>query len=129
VATIHIWVNNAGMFDDTPWQLAKSAGIALSRNYKSMFFCAQAAAPICWLKDGDDYQLASMAPKWPFQGTFHCSSSCRRGVKPCLAAELGLYGITVNAICPGPIDPLEMLKRPKPADAYRVTLTNGIGVS
>ncbi len=111
---IHIWVNNAGIFDDTPLtELSEARWDQVSNvNYKSMFLCAQLAAPHMLAQGwGRIINIASMAAKVAFPNEVaYCSTkSAVVGLTRALAVELGPRGITANAICPGPIY-TEMLK-------------------
>ncbi len=110
---IDIWVNNAGIFDDTPLEELSEArwDRVIDVNYKSMFLCCQLVAPLMKAQGwGRIVNLASMAAKVAFPNEVaYCSSkSAVVGLTRALAVELGPAGITVNAICPGPID-TEML--------------------
>jgi 3-oxoacyl-[acyl-carrier protein] reductase len=111
---IDIWVNNAGMFDNTPLgELAEERWDRIvAVNYKSMFLCSQLAAPYMLARGwGRIINLASMAAKVAFAAeTAYCSSKAAvLGLTRALAVELGPHGITANAICPGPIK-TEMLR-------------------
>lgn len=106
---LHVWVNNAGMFDDTPLLDLSEArwDRVIDVNYKSMYLCAQAAAPqMLAQRWGRIINIASMAAKVAFANeAAYCSSKAAvLGLSRALAVELGPHGITVNAICPGPID-------------------------
>jgi len=127
---IDIWVNNAGMFDNTPL-----AGLTEERwdrvvsvNYKSMFLCAQLAAPYMLARGwGRIVNIASMAAKIAFSAeAAYCSSKAAvLGLTRALAAELGPHGITANAVCPGPIQ-TAMLRNTYQnlADEHGVTLAD-----
>lgn len=111
---IDIWVNNAGMFDNTPLgELSEDRWDRIvAVNYKSMFLCSQLAAPYMLARGwGRIINLASMAAKVAFAAeTAYCSSKAAvLGLTRALAVELGSHGITANAICPGPIK-TEMLR-------------------
>ncbi len=111
---IDIWVNNAGIFDNTPLpDLQESTwDKVVDVNYKSMFLCAQLATPYMkacgW---GRIINIASMAAKvaFPDEVAYCSTKSAVLGLTRALGVELGPQGITVNAICPGPIQ-TEMLK-------------------
>jgi len=111
---IHIWVNNAGIFDDTPVTELSEArwDKVIDVNYKSMFLCTQVVTPhMLAQKWGRIINIASMAAKiaFPNEAAYCSSKAAVVGLSRALAVELGPHQITVNAICPGPID-TEMLK-------------------
>lgn len=125
---IHIWVNNAGIFDDTPLTELSEArwDQVIDVNYKSMFLCAQAVTPyMLSQKWGRIINIASMAAKvaFPNEAAYCSSKAAVVGLTRALAVELGPHQITVNAICPGPID-TEMLRHTYQnlADSYGVSL-------
>jgi NAD(P)-dependent dehydrogenase (short-subunit alcohol dehydrogenase family) len=102
---LDIWVNNAGMFDNTPLgELAEERWDRIvAVNYKSMFLCSQLAAPYMLARGwGRIINLASMAAKVAFAAeTAYCSSKAAvLGLTRALAVELGPHGITANAIAP-----------------------------
>lgn len=111
---LDIWVNNAGIFDDSPLtQLSEARwDQVININYKSMFLAAQLVAPHMAAQGwGRIINIASMAAKVAFPNEVaYCSSkSAVLGLTRALGVELAPQGITVNAICPGPIE-TEMLK-------------------
>ena len=111
---IHIWVNNAGIFDDSPLTELSEArwDQVVNVNYKSIFLASQLVAPHMTEQGwGRIINIASMAAKVAFPNEVaYCSSkSAVLGLTRALGVELGVQGITVNAICPGPIE-TEMLK-------------------
>ena len=125
---IHIWVNNAGIFDDTPLtELSEARWDQVSNvNYKSMFLCAQLVTPRMMAQRwGRLINIASMAAKVAFPNEVaYCSTkSAGVGLTRALGVELGPYGITANAICPGPIY-TDMLKSTHQslADRHNTTL-------
>jgi 3-oxoacyl-[acyl-carrier protein] reductase len=116
------------MFDDTPLLDLSEArwDRVIDVNYKSMYLCAQAAAPQMLAQGwGRIVNIASMAAKVAFANEVaYCSSKAAvLGLSRALAVELGPHGITVNAICPGPID-TDMLRHTYQnlATAYGVSL-------
>lgn len=105
---IDVWINNAGMFDNTPLDglTDERWDKVIAVNYRSMFLCAQLAAPYMLARGwGRFINIASMAAKIAFSDeTAYCSSKAAvLGLTRALAVELGPKGITANAICPGPI--------------------------
>lgn len=125
---IHIWVNNAGIFDNTPLtELSEARWDQVSDvNYKSMFLCAQLVAPHMLAQQwGRIINIASMAAKvaFPDEVAYCSTKSAVLGLTRALAVELGPHGITANAICPGPIY-TEMLKSTHQslADRHNTTL-------
>lgn len=124
---IHIWVNNAGIFDDTPLtELSEARWDRVSDvNYKSMFLCAQQVAPHMLAQQwGRLINIASMAAKvaFPNEAAYCSTKSAVVGLTRALAVELGPHGITANAICPGPIY-TDMLKSTHQALANRHNTT------
>lgn len=105
---IDIWVNNAGIFDNTATvELSEEKWDLISDiNYKSMFLIAQTVIPIMQKnKWGRFINLSSMAGKMAYSEEIaYCSTKAAvLGLTRALAVELGCHGITANAICPGPI--------------------------
>ncbi len=105
---LDILVNNAGI---TLWQDFFATDEAhwdatLDTNLKSVFFCTQAAAGIMreghW---GRVVNISSGASRSPFRRAtpYNASKGGMNILSLGLAAELGRYGITVNAVAPGAI--------------------------
>jgi len=112
---IDIWVNNAGIFDNTSTTaLSEESWDRISDiNYKAMFLCAQPVIPLMQKNGwGRFINLSSMAGKMAYSEEIaYCSTKAAvLGLTRALAVELGCHGITANAICPGPIQ-TEMLKK------------------
>ncbi|RPI88270.1 MAG: SDR family oxidoreductase [Chloroflexi bacterium] len=111
---LDIWVNNAGIFDNTPTvELSEELWNDVNNtNYTSMYWCAQAVIPYM-LKEGWGrfVNLSSMAGKmaYPKEIAYCSSKAAVLGLTRALAIEHGGSGITSNAICPGPIQ-TEMLR-------------------
>lgn len=125
---LDIWVNNAGIFDNTPLtKLSEERWDQVSNvNYKSMFLCAQLAAPpMLAQKWGRIINISSMAGKvaFPDEVAYCSTKSAVLGLTRALAVELGPHGITANAICPGPIY-TDMLRATHQslADQHHITL-------
>lgn len=125
---LDIWVNNAGMFDNTATvDLSVEVWDRMTAvNHKSMFLCAQAVAPHM-LKNrwGRFINMSSMAGKvaYPKEIAYCSTKAAVLGLTRALAVEFGPAGITVNAICPGPVQ-TEMLRNTYQAlaDEFNVTL-------
>ena len=106
---IDILVNNAGI---TLWQDFFATDEAhwdatLDTNLKGTFFCTQAAARR-WCRDqqwGRVVNISSGASKSAFKNAtpYNASKGGLNMLTVGLAAELGQYGITVNAVAPGAI--------------------------
>jgi NAD(P)-dependent dehydrogenase (short-subunit alcohol dehydrogenase family) len=104
-----IWVNNAGIFDNTSTlDLPEEVWDRVSDvNYKAMFLCSQAVAPHMLRRGwGRLIHLSSMAGKVAFAKEIaYCSTKAAvLGLNRALAVEFGPNGVTSNAICPGPIE-------------------------
>jgi 3-oxoacyl-[acyl-carrier protein] reductase len=105
---LDIWVNNAGVFDNTPTvELHEEQWDRVSDiNYKAMYLCAQAVIPHMIKKGwGRFVNMSSMAGKmaYPKEIAYCSTKSAVLGLTRALAIELGGKGVTANAICPGPI--------------------------
>jgi NAD(P)-dependent dehydrogenase (short-subunit alcohol dehydrogenase family) len=106
---VDIWVNNAGIFDNTSTlELSEDVWDRMSAvNYKAMFLCCQAAVPHMRRKGwGRIVNISSMAGKVAFAKEIaYCSTKAAvLGLTRALAVEFGPDGLTCNAVCPGPIE-------------------------
>jgi len=125
---IDIWVNNAGVFDNTATvDLSEELWDRVSDiNYKSMYLCAKAVIPHMVLRGwGRFINMSSMAGKmaYPKEIAYCSTKAAVLGLTRALAIELAPHGITANAICPGPIA-TDMLKSTHQtlAEEFGVTL-------
>jgi 3-oxoacyl-[acyl-carrier protein] reductase len=125
--TIDILVNNAGIYEVLPFEEISEAqwDRLLAVNLKGAFLCCQAVVPHMKRQGGGRIiNMASSAGKTG--GTLagaHYSVS-KAGLiclAKQLARELGLYGITVNAIAPGRIDtPMIHVASDEENEAFRL---------
>lgn len=125
---IDIWINNAGVFDNTPTlELSEDKwDWMVDINYKSMFLCAKAVLPYMLPQGwGRFVNTSSMAGKmaYPNEIGYLSTKAAVLGLTRSLAMDYGPKGITANAICPGPID-TQMLQKTHQmlADANNMTL-------
>lgn len=105
---IDIWVNNAGVYHSSAihempfseWQLA------LDVNLTGAMLCIQAVAPIMIAQgSGRIINLSSLAGMigFPSSVAYGTTKTAIIGLTRAAAVDLGPYGITVNALCPGSI--------------------------
>ena len=126
--SMDIWVNNAGVFDNTPTvELSEELWDHVSDiNYKAMYLCAQVAIPGMVKKGwGRFVNMSSMAGKmaYPKEIAYLSTKAAVLGLTRSLAIDLGPHGITANAICPGPIHTDMLINtHQKLADEFGVTL-------
>lgn len=128
--TIHILVNNAGIgssasprpvvdFDDAFWD--KTLTLNLTAPYK----LSKAVLPLMLQKKwGRIINIASINGKLPalHGAAYTASKHGLLGLTRTLALEVALDGITVNAMCPGPVK-TEMNERRVEYDAKRLGLS------
>ena len=107
---IDIFVNNAAICETTPIEdiTPDAWNRVLSVNLTGVFFCCQAVIPIMkQQRSGRILNMASIAGKAGGVGAGIHYSASKAGVicvTKVLARSLGAYGVTVNAIAPGPVD-------------------------
>ena len=107
---IDILVNNAGIRGPTApvTQYPLEEWEAVVRvNLTGPFLCCRAFAPAMQKKGwGRIINISSMAGKvpYPLRSAYAASKWGLIGLTLTLALELGPCGITVNAVCPGPVD-------------------------
>ncbi len=107
---LDILVNNAGIAGPTgPIESVTSADWerTLAVNLNGQFYCLRRAVPL--LKEAGGGSIVNIASTaglmgYPLRTPYAASKWAVVGLSKSLAAEVGAYGIRVNAICPGSID-------------------------
>jgi NAD(P)-dependent dehydrogenase (short-subunit alcohol dehydrogenase family) len=107
---VDVLVNNAGIRG--PTALVSSYPLedweaVLKLNLTAPFLCCQLLTPPMREKRwGRIINISSMAGKtpYPLRSGYAASKWGLVGLTLTLAGELGSYGITVNAVCPGPVE-------------------------
>lgn len=107
---IDVLVNNSGLHGNTPtMELDESSwDTMLNCNLRGMFFCSQTAAKhmIARGEGGAIVSISSINSVNPLNNALHYGAA-KAGVEMVtrsLAAQLGQYGIRVNAVAPGLMD-------------------------
>ncbi len=105
---IDIWVNNAGVYSSSAIQEMPLAEwqTALDVNLTGAMLCIQAAAPLMIAQhSGRIINISSLAGLigFPASIAYGTTKTALIGLTRAAAADLGPYGITVNAVCPGSI--------------------------
>ncbi len=106
---IDILVNNAGIdikgaiteLEESTWDKI------MNLNVKGVFLCTQAVLPsMIERRYGRIVSISSMAGKTgePFTSPYCASKFAVIGFTQAVALEVGKHGITVNAVCPGPVE-------------------------
>lgn len=103
---LDVMVSNAGIHQVKPALETTEEDVdkLFNVNYKGVLFCAQAAAmQMIQQGGGKIINAASIAAHagFPLQSTYCATKFAVRGLTQSLAKELGPYGVTVNAYCPG----------------------------
>ena len=107
--TIEILVNNAGIWGDLqPAQLIATDpdywDLVMNVNLRGALLCAQAViAPMRKQRWGRIINISSMGAYMP-SGVYGVSKLGLNQLTYALSTEVGVDGITVNAVAPGPID-------------------------
>ncbi|PLB51996.1 short chain dehydrogenase, partial [Aspergillus steynii IBT 23096] len=105
---IHILVNNAGAGDNRPLEdiTLDSYTTLMDTNVRAVIFMTQAILPYL-PRSGRIINLSSISARggYPTQSVYAASKAAVEGLTRVWATELGhKYGVTVNAVNPGPVD-------------------------
>lgn len=136
---VSILVNNAGVWSsakliETPNAVWEEI---MRVNVSGAFYCCKAAVPdMLAARWGRIINIASIGglQGMPFSAAYSASKHALIGLTRSLAGELGRYGITVNAVCPGwtatdmleaAVEHLVAVSGRTPEEARRVLLASG----
>jgi NAD(P)-dependent dehydrogenase (short-subunit alcohol dehydrogenase family) len=106
---IDILINNAGIMGPTApvWKVSREEwDTTLAVNLTGAFLCARHALPsMMERRSGRVINITSIAglKGYPLRSPYAASKWGMIGLTRTLAGEVGQYGITVNAIAPGPV--------------------------
>jgi NAD(P)-dependent dehydrogenase (short-subunit alcohol dehydrogenase family) len=132
---IDILVNNAGAFPGAnPIEATEESSwdITLDVSAKGAFLCSRAVIPhLKEVEGGRIVNISSIAGKTghPTYGPYNAAKGAVILLTQTIAREVGEFGITVNAVCPGNVDTLMGRKEMDLiADEYGVSLEEAKGM-
>jgi NAD(P)-dependent dehydrogenase (short-subunit alcohol dehydrogenase family) len=122
--TVHVLLNNAGIFGDHTFRPVLEETIEywnkiMAVNLNGPLLCTRAVAPM--MKEQGWGRVVNMSSMGAYTnaGVYSISKLALNSLTWCMAAELGDFGITVNAVAPGTMD-TESSYRQHPNDEWRV---------
>jgi NAD(P)-dependent dehydrogenase (short-subunit alcohol dehydrogenase family) len=103
---IDVLITAAGIYSGSPLAevTLKQWQRLIDINLTGVFLCNQAVAPaMIAQRAGSIINISSMAGKtsWPSTAEYSASKTGVIGLTRSVAMELAVYGVTVNAVCPG----------------------------
>jgi len=104
---IDVWVNNAGVYSGSPLPEVpvEDWHHTLGTNFTGVFLGCRAVAPILReQRSGRIINVSALAGKtsWPETAEYSASKAAVIGLTRSVALDMAPYGVTVNAVCPGP---------------------------
>ena len=132
VGGIHVWVNCHGvmqLFGDVSDTSDDEMRRVMSVNFEGTFVCCRAIAREMRVQRyGRIVNVASQAGKapWPKIAVYGSSKAAVISLTQGLAMELGPFGVTANAVCPGVMD-TEMTRRAYAGPAREQLLADKAG--